>query len=119
MITDREFADKLFLPNLEYKDGDRVLAFRCPYCGDDPKKKSKRSAFLFPSKNNEHSLNFKCHRQKKCGVSKNFPNFLKDQDEKLFKSYQMGRYQEGTTGKGFNIPDPDFFENLNKEHLKD
>ena len=44
MITDREFAEKLFLPNLEYKDGDRVLAFRCPYCGDDPKKKSKRSS---------------------------------------------------------------------------
>jgi len=76
--------------------------FRCNYCGDSEKQKSKARGYLYQIKND---YNFKCHN---CGMSKSFTNFLKDLDQPLYDQYIMERYKQGITGKNSNTPDPDF-----------
>ena len=61
------------------KKKDGLYNFRCPYCGDSAKRKSKARGYLFSTKT---GLAYKCHN---CGTSKAFHNFLKDQDKSLFK----------------------------------
>ena len=54
------------------KKGDYVYNFRCPYCGDSQKSKSKARGFFFPKENN---LIYKCHN---CGKGASLKNFLKN-----------------------------------------
>ena len=75
--------------------------FRCNYCGDSEKQKSKARGYLYQIKND---YNFKCHN---CGVSRTFTNFLKDIDTVLYDQYVMERYKSGLTGKRSNTPEPD------------
>ena len=51
---------------------DDLYTFRCPYCGDSAKNKSKTRGYFYSKKN---ELLFKCHN---CGVGRTFANFLKD-----------------------------------------
>jgi len=76
--------------------------FRCVYCGDSQKNKSKTRGYIYGYKNDH---NYKCHN---CGVSKSFTNFLKDIDSTLYDQYIMERYKNGSTGKGSNTPEPKF-----------
>ena len=101
--------------------------FRCNYCGDSEKQKSKARGYLYLIKND---YNFKCHN---CGVSRSLSNFLKDIDTVLYDQYVMERYKNGMTGRKSNTPNPEFkFEKpsfkkksinlpsileLNKEHF--
>lgn len=101
--------------------------FRCNYCGDSEKQKSKARGYLYQIKND---YNYKCHN---CGVTRTLTNFLKDLDTVLYDQYVMERYKNGLTGKKSNTPEPEFkFEapifkkksfnlptisELNKEHL--
>lgn len=101
--------------------------FRCPYCGDSQRTKSKTRGYIYKLKNDH---NFKCHN---CGVSRTFTNFLKDIDVVLYDQYVLERYKEGRTGKRSNTASPKFdfekptfkkkasldlpsIEELNKEH---
>mgnify|MGYP003337808618 FL=1 len=59
--------------------------FRCPYCGDSQKQKSKARGYLFSMKND---LIFKCHN---CGVGRTLSNFLKDNARNLHDQYVMER----------------------------
>ena len=56
------------------KKGDYVYNFRCPYCGDSQKSKSKARGFFFPK---EINLIYKCHN---CGKGASLKNFLKHLD---------------------------------------
>ena len=101
--------------------------FRCNYCGDSEKQKSKARGYLYQIKND---YNYKCHN---CGATRTLTNFLKDLDTVLYDQYVMERYKNGLTGKKSNTPEPEFkFEapifkkksfnlptilELNKEHL--
>ena len=101
--------------------------FRCNYCGDSERQKSKARGYLYQIKND---YNYKCHN---CGVTRTLTNFLKDLDTVLYDQYVMERYKNGLTGKKSNTPEPEFkFEvpifkkksfnlptilELNKEHL--
>jgi len=101
--------------------------FRCNYCGDSEKQKSKARGYLYQIKND---YNYKCHN---CGVTRTLTNFLRDLDTVLYDQYVMERYKNGLTGKKSNTPEPEFkFEapifkkksfnlptisELNKEHL--
>ena len=76
--------------------------FRCPYCGDSKKNKSKKRGYFYQRK---QDFNFKCHN---CGASKSFTYFLKDLDKSLYDQYILERYKEGLTGKGSVAPEPDF-----------
>ena len=76
--------------------------FRCPFCGDSQKSKTKARGYLYQKKTD---LFYRCHN---CGQSNTFSNFLKKLDGELHKQYVLERYKEGVTGKGQNTPDPVF-----------
>ena len=76
--------------------------FRCPFCGDSQKSKTKARGYLYQKKTD---LFYRCHN---CGQSNTFSNFLKQLDGELHKQYVLERYKEGVTGKGQNTEDPVF-----------
>lgn len=76
--------------------------FRCPYCGDSQKQKSKARGYLFSKQND---LIFKCHN---CGVGRTLSNFLKDNARDLHDQYVMERYRDGMVGKRTRVATPDF-----------
>jgi|AACY02.2.fsa_nt_gi transcription elongation factor Elf1 len=81
---------------------DHLYNFRCPYCGDSKKNRTKKRGYLYRQKTD---YNFKCHN---CGASKSFTYFLKDLDKGLYDQYVMERYKEGLTGRGSVTPEPTF-----------
>ena len=60
--------------------------FRCPYCGDSQKNKSKARGFVFQIKGD---LVYKCHN---CGISVPFPKLLQDKNLELYKEYRMEKF---------------------------
>ena len=106
-LLDQNYIDKLLLRGLEKGTQKNANQYRffCPYCQRGEKSNWKRSGYLYPKGN---SYNFKCFREKNCGKTTNFSNFLEDQDPKLHERYVLDRYKEGTTGKGTNCPNPEF-----------
>ena len=77
-----------------------LYSFRCPYCGDSSKNRTKTRGYFYRVKND---FFFKCHN---CSVGKTLGNFLKDNDPLLYDEYIMERYKSGLTGKGTNTPNP-------------
>jgi len=78
---------------------------QCPYCqlgSKDhkgcPMTASRCKGFFY---SNGIALNYKCHR---CGVSKQFHNFLEDHFPSTFLEYVAEREGLGLTGKGTNAP---------------
>jgi len=93
--------------------------FACPQCGltENGFKKQKRCASLYYS---EYSKKWfaKCYR---CKVfDYDLTGFIKYVSPRWFKEYQMQRFENGTTGKGFDVPHPDFIPAMqkNKERLQ-
>ncbi len=95
------------------KKGDYLWNFRCPFCGDSKKTKSKARGYVYRTKND---LFYKCHN---CSKGTNLANLVREVDESLYKEYLFERYKEGTTANGrgghvknpeFNIPKPIFVE---------
>ena len=76
--------------------------FRCPYCGDSQKQKSKARGYFFQKSSD---LIFKCHN---CGVGRTIGNFLKDNARDLYDDYVMERYRDGLTGKHTRVANPTF-----------
>ncbi len=69
------------------KKTDYLYNFRCPYCGDSQKSKTKARAYLYRVKND---MFFKCHN---CGEGHNLSNFLKYLDPKKYEEYLLERYK--------------------------
>ena len=74
--------------------------FRCVYCGDS-KKSYKARGYIF-SKNN--CTNYRCYN---CGIKTTFTKFLEFYNPELHERYVLERYKAGSTGRGFNTPDPE------------
>ena len=70
------------------KKGDYLYNFRCPYCGDSKKSRTKARGFIFRKENN---LIYKCHN---CGKGANLQNFLKYVDSKIYNDYILERYKK-------------------------
>ena len=81
------------------KKGDFLWNFRCPYCGDSQKSRSKARGFVYRKKND---LFYKCHN---CGMGTTLGNLIKYIDSKVYKDYIMERYR---TGVKTNNPEPEF-----------
>ena len=81
------------------KKGDYLWNFRCPYCGDSQKSRSKARGFVYRKKND---LFYKCHN---CGIGATLGNLIKYLDSKIHKDYIMERYQKGVKT---NNPEPEF-----------
>ena len=84
------------------KKGDFLWNFRCPYCGDSQKSRSKARGFVYRKKND---LFFKCHN---CGAGTTIGNLIKYVDSKIHKDYIMERYRSGVKT---NNPEPEFHFN--------
>lgn len=67
---------------LKFKKVGEGYNFRCPYCGDSKKSKSKARGWIFAAKDN--SCRYHCHN---CGAAKKFEFFLKEQDINLYSEY--------------------------------
>ena len=85
------------------KKGDDLWNFRCPYCGDSHKSRTKARGFVFRKKND---LFFKCHN---CGTGASLGNLIKTLDSKTYKDYIMERYKKGVETR--SSPQPEFHFN--------
>ena len=81
------------------KKGDFLWNFRCPYCGDSEKSRTKARGYVFRKKND---LFYKCHN---CGVGATLGNLIKYIDSKIHKDYIMERYRSGVETSD---PKPEF-----------
>jgi len=68
--------------------GNNLFNFRCPYCGDSHKDKTKARGYLYPVKND---MFYKCHN---CGHGTNMANFIKDKDQKLYTEYCLEKFKK-------------------------
>ena len=76
--------------------------FRCPYCGDSQKHRTKARGYFFLKKS---EYIYKCHN---CGVGRSLGNFLKDHAVDLYDQFVMEKYKSGMTGKGRHTPNPKY-----------
>jgi predicted RNA-binding Zn-ribbon protein involved in translation (DUF1610 family) len=81
------------------KKGDFLWNFRCPYCGDSQKSRSKARGFVYRKKND---LFYKCHN---CGIGTTLGKLIEYVDSKIHKDYIMERYRKGVKT---NNPEPEF-----------
>ena len=79
--------------NLFKKKSNALFNFRCPYCGDSQKNKSKARGYIFPKGN---SYIYKCHN---CSVSTSAIKLIKHVDEKLYNQFVTEKYREDKTHK--------------------
>ena len=79
------------------KRGDALWNFRCPYCGDSKKNRTKARGFLYRKKND---MFYKCHN---CGVGTTLGKLIEYLDSKTYKDYIMERYK---TGSNTITPEP-------------
>jgi transcription elongation factor Elf1 len=81
------------------KKGNFLWNFRCPYCGDSQKSRSKARGFVYRKKND---LFYKCHN---CGTGTTLGKLIEYVDSKVHKDYIMERYRSGVKT---NNPEPEF-----------
>ena len=81
------------------KKGDFLWNFRCPYCGDSQKSRTKARGFVYRKKND---LFYKCHN---CGIGTTLGKLIEYVDSKIHKDYIMERYRCGVKP---NNPEPGF-----------
>ena len=70
------------------KKGDNLWNFRCPYCGDSQKSRTKARGYVFRKK---QICSIKCHN---CGVGATLANLIKHLDSKTYDDYILERYRE-------------------------
>ena len=70
------------------RKGDFLFNFRCPFCGDSQKNRSKARGFVFRK---EANLIYKCHN---CGKGASFKNLIKHIDPKIYDDYIFERYKK-------------------------
>ena len=66
---------------------DNLFNFRCPYCGDSQKSRSKARGYFYRKKNDYF---YRCHN---CGKGTTFGKLLEYLDVTLYKEYIMERYK--------------------------
>ena len=81
------------------KKGDFLWNFRCPYCGDSKKSRTKARGFVYRKKND---LFYKCHN---CGTGTTLGKLIEYVDSKVHKDYILERYRCGVKT---NNPEPEF-----------
>ena len=98
------------------KKGDFLWNFRCPYCGDSQKSRTKARGFVFRKKND---LFYKCHN---CGVGTTLGKLIEHVDLNTHKDYIMERYKKGcdtiTPRPEFKFNEPVFNKNKSSKRNK-
>ena len=84
---------------------DNLFNFRCPYCGDSQKSRSKARGYFYRKKNDYF---YRCHN---CGKGTTFGKVLEYTDTEMYKEYVMERYKGDapkTEAPEFNFEAPKF-----------
>ena len=81
------------------KKNDFLWNFRCPYCGDSQKSRTKARGFVYRKKND---LFYKCHN---CGKGTTLGKLIQHLDSKTYDDYIIERYKKGVKT---NNPEPEF-----------
>lgn len=79
-------SNRLELFKVKHKSPYKIN-FRCTFCGDSQKAKSKARGWLLENKN--QSFTYYCHN---CGVSSSFINFLKSVDTEVYRDYLAEKF---------------------------
>ena len=92
LYIDKKYVS-LLAPRLkQFKaQGDFLWNFRCPYCGDSQKDKTKARGYIYKKKD---KIFFMCHN---CHTSTNLQRFLKDQDPMLYREYVLESFVQSNT----------------------
>jgi transcription elongation factor Elf1 len=90
-----------FKLDLFKKKKEDLYNFRCPYCGDSKRNRTKTRAYIYRKLNGYF---FICHN---CGKSTTFANFLQYIDNSQYKHYALEKYSEGA-GVHSPVKKPDF-----------
>lgn len=116
-IVDIQYATLLSsrLDNFKIKSRSPYrINFRCPFCGDSQKSRSKSRGWLLENVQKQ-SLHYFCHN---CGVPKSFRDFLKEIDQNTYNDYIAEKYindkRQNPTAKADNfepMPAPVFKKN--------
>jgi len=77
---------------------DNLFNFRCPYCGDSQKSRSKARGYFYRKKND---FFFRCHN---CAKGTTFGKVLEYIDPETYKQYVMERWR----GSAPNTKEPEF-----------
>src|SRR5210317_1341567 len=104
VYIDRKFIGliQFRLEQFSQKNPD-LYNFRCPYCHDSKKRKTKKRGYIY-RKGNDYF--FRCHN---CGEGTTFGNFLKFVDPGSYKQYVLEKYSEGNNAHS-PVEKPDFDE---------
>lgn len=94
------------------KKSDSLWNFRCPYCLDSKKKKSKTRGYMYRKGND---LYFKCHN---CNKGTTMSNFLQFIDPELHKKYVMDRFVSGDQHPNHNYKKPILVSNKAKDFFE-
>ncbi len=99
LYLEKSFLNRMSFTLLRFKwIKPDVARFRCPYCGDSTKSSVKARGYVFINEKHDGYV-FNC---KNCGVGRGMYDFLKDQDEFLWKEFIVERLKErggDTTGR--------------------
>ena len=69
------------------KKDNNLFNFRCPYCGDSKRNRTKARGYVFQI---ENSLIYKCHN---CGMGTTVPKLIKYIDEELYHEFCTEAYR--------------------------
>ena len=83
---------------------DNLFNFRCPYCGDSQKSRSKARGYFYRKKND---FFFRCHN---CGKGTTFSKVLQYIDVEMYKEFIMEKFRgtEKTDEVEYNFKAPKF-----------
>lgn len=96
--------------------GNDIYRFRCPFCGDSAKNKSKKRGYIYTHKD---SVRFKCHN---CGRPMFLAEFLKEISPSLAAQYRYEKFVEPNKRTKNEIiaeeTSPDVFKTSVKDQIK-
>ena len=81
------------------KKSRNLFNFRCPYCGDSQKNKSKARGFVYAVKNEYF---YKCHN---CSKGTTLGKLIEYIDPQLYKQYVIEKYKSGNNN---TVQEPEF-----------
>lgn len=70
------------------RKNDKLWNFRCPYCGDSQKDKTKARGYVFA---NDSNLVYKCHN---CGIGSGLGKLIKHVNPNLYKQYSLEKFKD-------------------------
>lgn len=107
---DKKYASliKPLVRNFKIK-GDDLIAMSCPICGDSATRKHLARGYIYVK---DDKTRYMCHN---CGISLQFPYFLKRVDPSLYKQYRMEKYKPVKKKKKKEF---DYKEIQEKVHVK-